>query len=66
MVFSTRSLRDTKLNYEIAARYNVEFKCHSVGWNVAVVDKHADLDLVIFWLLKSNKGRKDDCHWEVL
>lgn len=45
MVFSTRSLRDTKLNYEIAARYNVEFKCHSVGWNVAVVDKHADLDL---------------------
>lgn len=44
MIFSTRSYKDNIINYEIAAKHNVEFKAHTVGWNVALLDKFSNYD----------------------
>lgn len=43
MVFSTKDIEESINNYVIASQYDVEFKCHSNGWSVGIVDQYADI-----------------------
>jgi acyl-CoA reductase-like NAD-dependent aldehyde dehydrogenase len=44
MIFSTRSGERSMIDYEAACECDVEFKSHSLGWSIGMVDQFADLD----------------------
>ena len=45
MVFSTKDVEESFSNYIIASKYDIDFKSHSNGWSVGIVDQFADLGL---------------------